>query len=600
MDLRNPNVPMDFVENMQGNMLLEALNAQRDSGRFCDIVFHVNNKEYQAHRNVLAACSPYFDTVLDMNKPSKEHLSVVCNDNTIFETLIDYMYRGKVTINKENASELLRLANHFIITKLKEHCAEYLERSITVSSCFAIKDTADRCDCSSLAQNTHYFILCNISEVVRQNEILKFSFGKLENFLSNKLYTLTQEEKFQLILRWVKWDLVDRETSFRNLLTFINWSCFSHDVIYNSLKTNDIYRKTDSCLINLLQVLEENQIDFGFRSDILFQHHSKFQQALSTSFETSSFENVANVLTAENVASTVLQNNEPISGACSQITKTHKKRFDIFGKTSIKNVNRTPVESSWHEMPKLPVPQKLDQSPEAKEDSDSENDDADDGLSAGTGGRPHKRKGIPIKVAVSRRKTFDDGQDRSPVVSGVTPVPDEPYNHEESGEDDGDQSCDHDSDNQGEVQTDEKQKTSPTSGAKNVTGARGRRRKERMKCPKCEFESCNQRRYNSHVNSAHVIEHVYHCSVCKYSCKWNREYYRHMKGHFTGPPFKCDENGCTYSVDRIQTLLYHRMKHTDERPFRCSICDQAFRTKCNLKSHRKSHTGIQTRLFSLC
>lgn len=110
-----------------------------------------------------------------------------------------------------------------------------------------------------------------------------------------------------------------------------------------------------------------------------------------------------------------------------------------------------------------------------------------------------------------------------------------------------------------------------------------------MKCPDCCYMAHNQTRLDQHREKAHSRNTVYQCNICDFSCKWNREYYMHMKTHFSGPPFKCDQ--CEYSTDRIQPILSHRMKHTDEKPFECTECEYRCRTKNNLTAHMRSHTG---------
>ncbi|CAH1274055.1 KLHL36 [Branchiostoma lanceolatum] len=49
------------------NDVLLALNEQRTHGNFCDIVLEVEGQMIQAHRNVLAACSSYFDAMFGGN-----------------------------------------------------------------------------------------------------------------------------------------------------------------------------------------------------------------------------------------------------------------------------------------------------------------------------------------------------------------------------------------------------------------------------------------------------------------------------------------------------------------------------------------------------
>lgn len=65
MDLKLlPNNAMTFTENQHGNAVLEKLRQQRELVRCCDMILYVNKKKFYAHRCVLSACSPYFDSVL--------------------------------------------------------------------------------------------------------------------------------------------------------------------------------------------------------------------------------------------------------------------------------------------------------------------------------------------------------------------------------------------------------------------------------------------------------------------------------------------------------------------------------------------------------
>src|SRR5277367_1620291 len=107
--MAGPNNAMNFTENQHGNTILEKLRNQKDSGRFCDVILHVQGRQFQAHRNVLASCSPYFDSILKMHKIVKEQLTVTCQNHEVFNCLLNYMYTGNVVIDKHNVAELLRL-----------------------------------------------------------------------------------------------------------------------------------------------------------------------------------------------------------------------------------------------------------------------------------------------------------------------------------------------------------------------------------------------------------------------------------------------------------------------------------------------------------
>lgn len=113
--------------------------------------------------------------------------------------------------------------------------------------------------------------------------------------------------------------------------------------------------------------------------------------------------------------------------------------------------------------------------------------------------------------------------------------------------------------------------------------------KEGVKCPHCIYVGHSATRLEQHLSRVHEEDTTYKCKMCTFVCKWNREYYKHMKSHFDGPPYKCED--CEYSCDRIQFILSHRMRHTDERPYHCELCPFKSRTKGNLIVHMRIHTG---------
>jgi hypothetical protein len=181
------NECMNFTETEHGNALLEKLRSQREEGRFCDVTLHVEGKTFRAHRSVLASCSPYFDSILKMHRVVKERLTVTCQNWEVFQCLINYMYTGHVAIDNENVTEMLRLANHFLVTKLKLHCEEFLSSSLHVSNCLSIRELADKYNMTGLSERVAAFVHNHVHEVTSQDEFLRLSLSQLQDLLTDKV-----------------------------------------------------------------------------------------------------------------------------------------------------------------------------------------------------------------------------------------------------------------------------------------------------------------------------------------------------------------------------------------------------------------------------
>lgn len=179
--------PMNFTENQHGNIILDKLRMQRESGKFCDVILYVENKKFHVHRNILSSFSPYFESIFQSQKTVKEKFNITCQRSDIFQCFINYMYMGTIVIDKNNVAEMFKLAHRLEVAKLKLYCAEYLERYLDLNNCLVVKDMADQYNMPLLSKLTITFIQNHLNEVLNHTEILELPVDKLAAFLSDKV-----------------------------------------------------------------------------------------------------------------------------------------------------------------------------------------------------------------------------------------------------------------------------------------------------------------------------------------------------------------------------------------------------------------------------
>ena len=181
---------LTFTETQNANEVMEQLKKQRDQDRFCDLILYVQGKEFHAHRNVLAACSPYFGSIFKNDRIMKESLAISCQEPDIFQIFLNYMYTGTVTIDKGNVGELLRLANHFLMVKLKGYCGEYLERFLDAENCISMKEVAERFSMTNLGKLATAFVQNHLADVINHAAMMDLSAKQIETFLTEKVWNL--------------------------------------------------------------------------------------------------------------------------------------------------------------------------------------------------------------------------------------------------------------------------------------------------------------------------------------------------------------------------------------------------------------------------
>lgn len=105
--------------NHQSN-LLSVFDQLLHDESFVDVTLAVDGHLLKAHKMVLSACSPYFQALF-VNHPDK-HPIVILKDvpYSDMRCLLDFMYRGEVSVDQDRLTAFLRVAESLRIKGLTE------------------------------------------------------------------------------------------------------------------------------------------------------------------------------------------------------------------------------------------------------------------------------------------------------------------------------------------------------------------------------------------------------------------------------------------------------------------------------------------------
>jgi BTB/POZ domain len=129
-----------------------------------DVTLKVKDKEFKAHKVILAAASPVFKAMF--KEGTKEHEDSCVNiqdmDSDVFEVFLRFLYSGQVDQLDEMISELFVAADKYDVQPLREICIHHMAKNISMDNAVNMLILADRYGLEPIKIQAQKFITNNI------------------------------------------------------------------------------------------------------------------------------------------------------------------------------------------------------------------------------------------------------------------------------------------------------------------------------------------------------------------------------------------------------------------------------------------------------
>ncbi|XP_056400420.1 telomere zinc finger-associated protein isoform X2 [Hyla sarda] len=102
-------------------------------------------------------------------------------------------------------------------------------------------------------------------------------------------------------------------------------------------------------------------------------------------------------------------------------------------------------------------------------------------------------------------------------------------------------------------------------------------------CEECGHRASSRSGLQMHIKAKHRNERPFVCEFCHHAFTQKTNLNMHLKTHTGEKPFQCHLCGKTFRTQA--SLLKHNRTHTGERPFSCEFCEQRFTDKTPLLRH---------------
>jgi len=226
--------------------ILEYADEHRDEGFCVDVTVVADEVTVPANKLILSCYSKVFERIFKAQK--KESNIPIVNINSVngesIKALINFMYKGSITITNDNVVGLLAGAEYLEMEEVKEFCVQFLETILTPSSCYAIFGVANQFKLEML-QNKIYQLISARFDVFAQTDDFKMlskedvfkCVSKLDRSRVNDIAI------YQMIVVWTKHDEQRRKDFFPGLLQLIDLNKLPKEFLENVLSKEKLIRE---------------------------------------------------------------------------------------------------------------------------------------------------------------------------------------------------------------------------------------------------------------------------------------------------------------------------------------------------------------------
>ncbi|TRY83462.1 hypothetical protein DNTS_016207 [Danionella cerebrum] len=245
---------------MENNSMIstsfQVFGEARVYGEHTDLTLRAHETEFQVHKIIMCACSPYFRALVShkWNSTVKPTYNIQGVSPDMLHLIIQYAYTRSSQITERNVVQLLVAADQFLISGLLGLCCQFLEVRLHPENCIGVCIlTRDFYSCSELHYKSKRFVLEHFEKVLQvSEEFLELSVEQLIEIIEKDELNVTLEEVvFEAILHWISYAPDSRKIHMTVLLP---------KYFVNNVKYNPLVLENEACtqvILNAMATLFE-------------------------------------------------------------------------------------------------------------------------------------------------------------------------------------------------------------------------------------------------------------------------------------------------------------------------------------------------------
>lgn len=220
----------------------EHLRDMRESNKLCDVMITVGEQAFNAHKVILAACSPYFDAMFsgEMLESQASEVAIKDFDSHAIRDLVNFCYTSSIIIDLNNVLDVLPAASLLQMAGVQDACCSFLGSQLHPSNCLGILKFADMHSCVGLWKKSTMFMQQRFPEVALHEEFLELTFEEMQRIISDSNLNVRGEEQvYEATMSWIKHKIEERKPFLSDLL-----KCVRMPLMSATYLSREVHRET--------------------------------------------------------------------------------------------------------------------------------------------------------------------------------------------------------------------------------------------------------------------------------------------------------------------------------------------------------------------
>ncbi|XP_056420625.1 kelch-like protein 30 [Hyla sarda] len=241
---------LEFCLPSHSDSILAGLQSLRFNPQLSDVTLRVLGREFPCHRAVLALCSQYFHAMFTGNfqESISAHVEIKDVDPDFLETLINFSYTGRLTINQGNVEGLIRISNQLQFPAVRKVCIRYLQQQMDATNCLGIWEFGETHGCPEVTAKAWSFLQENFEAVSQEEEFRLLPPERLLHYLGDPLLQMKEEQsRAQAVLMWVRQDVENRAQYLPELLSMARLSSLTDHYLQELMDAEPLISESETC-----------------------------------------------------------------------------------------------------------------------------------------------------------------------------------------------------------------------------------------------------------------------------------------------------------------------------------------------------------------